>query len=166
YADYAGSADEIARTIAGGFLDQNRRSVARKRPRGTQVTDEPASAFVFCVQNHDQVGNRAHGERLNHLVTAGEFAVAVGLLLLVPETPLLFMGQEFAASSPFQYFTDHEPGLGRLVTEGRRKEFAAFEAFASGRARVPDPQDAATFERSKVDAADRERNAGVYRLYH
>ena len=87
------------------------------------------------------------------------------LLLLVPETLMLFMGQEFAASSPFQFFTDHDAALGRLVTEGRRREFEAFPAFAADPSLLPDPQDPATFERSKLRLDERRANRGVYRLY-
>src|SRR5205823_431831 len=96
-----------------------------------------------------------------HLVSPAVYRAASALLLLAPETPLLFMGQELAASSPFQYFTDHEPELGRLVTEGRRREFRSFAAFAEQPERVPDPQDEATFRRSQLDWHDAERNAGV-----
>ena len=78
---------------------------------------------MVCLQNHDQVGNRALGERLHHQIDPAAFRAVTVLLLCAPETPLLFMGQEWAATSPFLYFTDHEPRLGRLVTEGRRREF-------------------------------------------
>lgn len=153
--------------IRDGFLYQGQPSRYWGRLRGTKVTDEPASAFVVCIQNHDQVGNRATGERLNHAVDAERYAVASALLLLVPETPLLFMGQEFAASSPFLYFTDHHPDLRPLVTEGRRNEFRHFSAFRDPamRERIPDPQDPETFRRSKLNLDERRRNAGVYRLY-
>ena len=117
------------------------------------MTDEPGSAFVFCTQNHDQVGNRPFGERLNHQIDAGRYAAAVALLLFAPETPMLFMGQEFAASTPFLFFTDFNPELGRLVTEGRRGEFADFRAFADPDMRdsIPDPQAESTFLASKLD---------------
>ena len=104
--------------------------------------------FVHCIQNHDQVGNRALGERLQHLIELDAYRAASALLLLCPATPLLFMGQEWAASTPFLLFTDHNAELGRLVTDGRRAEFAGFTAF-SGEL-VPDPQARATFERSKL----------------
>jgi maltooligosyltrehalose trehalohydrolase len=167
YVDYDGSAHAVARVITTGFLYQGEHSDYRGGPRGTPVTDEPASAFVFCIQNHDQIGNRAFGERLNHLVDPEIYAVASVLLLLSPEIPLLFMGQEFAASSPFLYFTDHHDRLGRLVTEGRRKEFARFEAFSTPDARelIPDPQAEETFLQSKLDLGERSHNAQVYDLY-
>ena len=167
YVDYGGSAEDIATTLSTGFLYQGQPSRFRGSPRGTQVTNEPASAFVFCLQNHDQIGNRAFGERLHQLIDLDTYAVASTLLLLAPETPLLFMGQEFAASSPFLYFTDHEERLGRLITEGRRKEFATSSGFAdpAARQRIPDPQAQETFIRSKLDLGERQRNAGIYTLY-
>jgi maltooligosyltrehalose trehalohydrolase len=102
---------------------------------------------VVCSQNHDQVGNRARGERLEHLVGPAAARIAALLVLTSPYVPLLFQGEEWAASSPFQYFTDHDAELGPLVTEGRRHEFAAFGWKPED---VPDPQDPATFERSKL----------------
>jgi len=167
YGDYEGTTEQIARTIQSGFLYQGQNSPGRGRPRGTRVTDEPASAFVFCIQNHDQIGNRALGERLNTLVSREAYRAASALLLLVPETPLLFMGQEFAASAPFLYFTDHNPELGRMVTEGRRAEFAGFSAFSDPalREQIPDPQAESAFLRSKLDWAQRDQNLDVLALY-
>ncbi|HLL51794.1 MAG TPA: alpha-amylase family glycosyl hydrolase, partial [Thermomicrobiales bacterium] len=167
YANYAGSTEEIAQSIAEGFIYQGQISPETGEPRGTRVTDEPGSAFVFCTQNHDQVGNRPFGERLNHQIEAGRDAVATALFLFSPETPMLFMGQEFAASTPFLFFTDFDPELGRLVTEGRRSEFAEFRAFADPEMRhsIPDPQAEATFLASKLDLDERRTNAPTYRLY-
>jgi maltooligosyltrehalose trehalohydrolase len=167
YADYSGSMEEIAQAIEQGFTYQGQVSPTTGSPRGTRVTDEPASAFVFCLQNHDQVGNRPFGERLHHEIDAGRYAVASALLLFAPEPPLLFMGQEFAASTPFLYFTDHNEELGRLVTEGRRGEFSGFRAFADEtmRASIPDPQAESTFLSSKLKLDERRTNAGIYALY-
>jgi maltooligosyltrehalose trehalohydrolase len=158
----------VATAIEQGFLFQGQQRPATKERRGTRVTDEPARAFVFCSENHDQVGNRALGERLAHLIDRERYLVASAVLLFVPETILLFQGQEYAATAPFQFFTDHNPELGRLVTEGRRKEFAAFGAFAdeARRAQIPDPQDEQTYRRSILDHAERESNEDVYGLYH
>jgi maltooligosyltrehalose trehalohydrolase len=129
----------------------------------------PLERFVFCVQNHDQIGNRALGERLHHQIDPAAYRAALALLLLAPETPLLFMGQEWAAQSPFLYFTDHEAELGRKVTQGRREEFKAFAAFSSPelRSRIPDPQAATTFARSHLDWSEPEREpfAAVWRLH-
>jgi maltooligosyltrehalose trehalohydrolase len=102
--------------------------------------------FVVCSQNHDQIGNRAFGERLAALIGPGLDAVASVLVACSPFLPLLFQGQEWGESRPFLYFTDHEPGLAAAVRQGRRQEFAAF-----GWDKVPDPNDPATFERSKLD---------------
>lgn len=167
YAGYTGTTTEIARAVAEGFVYQGQVSPTTGAARGTRVTDEPASAFVFCLQNHDQVGNRAEGERLTVLADRNSLNAATALLLLAPETPLLFMGQEYAATTPFLYFTDHQAELGRLVTEGRRQEFAGFPAFRDPerRAQIPDPQAEATFLRSKLDAAERARNAATERLH-
>jgi maltooligosyltrehalose trehalohydrolase len=167
YADYAGTPTEVARALAEGFVFQGQPSPRTGERRGTPVGDEPARAFVFAIQNHDQIGNRAYGERLHHDIDAGRYAAASALLLLAPQTPLLFMGQEFAASSSFMFFTDHEPELGRLVTEGRREEFKGFRAFADPHLRetIPDPQAEETFVRSRLDLRERDANAGIYRLY-
>lgn len=167
YEDFEGKAAEVARAIESGFVYQGQPSPRLGRPRGTRVTDEPACAFVFCLQNHDQVGNRPFGRRLNHLADLDRYAAASVLLMLCPETPLLFMGQEFAASSPFLYFTDHHEELGALVTEGRRREFHYMDAFRdpARHHEIPDPQDRETFFRSKLDLSERASHPGVYRLY-
>jgi maltooligosyltrehalose trehalohydrolase len=125
----------------------------------------PGHRFVVCTQNHDQVGNRASGERRAALVSPGRARVAAALLLTAPFVPMMFQGEEWAASSPFQYFTDHQdPELGRAVSEGRRAEFARF---GWDSADVPDPQDRDTFTRSKLDWSelDREPHAGMLGWY-
>jgi maltooligosyltrehalose trehalohydrolase len=167
FQDFAGTTAEIARAVNEGFVFQGQYSSRRGRSRGTPVTDEPAASFLFCIQNHDQVGNRATGERLHHQIDVATYHAASALLLLVPETPLLFMGQEFRASSPFLFFTDHHPELGKLVTEGRREEFKGFAAFQdpARRKEIPDPQAESTFLRSKLDLGERRANAGTLRLY-
>jgi len=124
---------------------------------------------VFCIQNHDQIGNRADGARLHHHVDLATYRALSTLLLLAPATPLLFMGQEWAASSPFLFFTDFDRELGRQVTEGRRQEFSSFAAFADPQSRlsIPDPQACETFVRSRLDWRELEDpvHAGVRRLY-
>ncbi len=105
--------------------------------------------LVACIQNHDQIGNRAAGTRLTAHVDVDAFSAASALLLFLPMTPLLFMGQEWAASTPFLYFSDHEGELGKAVSIGRRKEFEGFASFGHGE-EVPDPQDVATFEKSRL----------------
>ena len=167
YVDYTGSMTALAAIINQGFLYQGQHSQFRDRPHGTVVTNETASAFVFAIQNHDQVGNRPFGERLHHQIDAERYAVASAVLLLVPETVLLFMGQEFAASTPFCYFTDHNDELGRLVTAGRRREFSGFREFVDEESQksIPDPQSETTFNGSRLDLTDRERRAATFALY-
>ena len=169
YADFEGSTTELAETIRKGWLFTGQFSPNMGEHRGTDPSGVAMRTSVVCVQNHDQVGNRATGDRLHHTIAPESWRAASALLLTVPMTPLLFMGQEWAASSPFQYFTDLEPELGRLVTEGRRKEFAGFPAFSDpeARERIPDPQADATFERSRLDWSERTsgEHARVLALY-
>ncbi len=165
YADYTGSAEDLALTIKQGWFYQGQEAPRLGRPRGAPADDVAPPRFIYCIQNHDQVGNRALGERLNHDVGLAAYRAASALLLLCPQTPLLWMGQEWAATTPFLFFTDHNPELGRRVTEGRRREFARFTAFR-GEA-VPDPQAAETFGRSKLRWEERALapHSGVLRLY-
>jgi len=165
YQDYSGSAEDLAATIRQGWFYIGQRSGQLGHPRGAPADDLPLPSFVYCIQNHDQVGNRALGERLNHEIALDAYRAASALLLLGPATPLLFMGQEWAASTPFLYFTDHEAELGRLITAGRRAEFAGFTAFSGEQ--VPDPQARATFEDSKLRWDERldSPHADTLRLY-
>jgi maltooligosyltrehalose trehalohydrolase len=169
YRDFVGTADELGRVLRDGWLYRGEHSAHAEAPRGTDPTGLPLSAFVICLQNHDQVGNRAFGERLNREIDPAVYRALTVLLLLAPETPLLFMGQEWAATTPFLYFTDHAGELGRLVREGRRQEFRHFRAFVDEvqRDRIPDPQDPRTFQRSRLhwDERDREPHIGVLTLY-
>jgi maltooligosyltrehalose trehalohydrolase len=169
YADFEGTTAELARTVTRGWLFTGQHSGNLGERRGTDPGHLPMRRSVVCIQNHDQVGNRAKGDRLHHAIAPEAWRAASVLLLTVPMTPLLFMGQEWAASTPFQYFTDLEPALGRLVTEGRRREFAGFPEFsdASARERIPNPQARATFEASRLDWEERdgEEHARVLALY-
>lgn len=147
YQDF-GRPQQIVRALEEGFVFQGEPfRFWQGRSRGTSSRTVPAPAHIICTQNHDQAGNRARGERLTVLAPRGARMLAAALLLLAPQTPLLFMGQEFDERNPFQYFTDYgDPGLQKAVSEGRRNEFKDF-AFQD----VPDPQDPATFERSKLN---------------
>ncbi len=158
YADYDGQAASIARTLRNGWFYEGQHSVHHNAPRGTPSGDLDRSRFIICIQNHDQIGNRARGERLHHQIPDYSHRAASALLLLAPETPLLFMGQEWAATAPFQFFTDHNEQLGPLVSEGRRREFAHFPEFSgeAARASIPDPQAEETFLRSKLPWQERE----------
>jgi maltooligosyltrehalose trehalohydrolase len=162
YAGYEAGAGELARAIERGWLYEGQPWPLTGRPRGASAAGLGASRFVYALQNHDQVGNRARGERLHHLVSPAAWRAASTLLLFLPMTPLLFMGQEWAASSPFLYFTDFPEALGRQVSEGRRREFEGFAAFAGGGGgEVPDPQAEDTFAASVLDWG--ERDAAVHR---
>ena len=169
YADYTGSTEDIATTLRKGWFFCGQPSPRKRIPRGTDPAGMSPHHFVVCTQNHDQIGNRAFGERLNHQIDRAAYRAAAALLLMAPQTPLLFMGQEWAASSPFLYFTDHNPELGALVTEGRRREFRHFTAFTDPniRTRIPDPQATATFWTSKLNWEEREQepHSGMLRLY-
>jgi malto-oligosyltrehalose trehalohydrolase len=154
YADYAKKpADRLARALAEGFVYQGEPSPHRKgEKRGTPSGDLPPTSFVLFIQNHDQIGNRAFGERLTALADPRALEAAIALQLLCPQIPLIFMGEEDASATPFQFFTDHHGELADAVREGRRREFASFAAFADPRrrARIPDPNAATTFEQSRA----------------
>jgi maltooligosyltrehalose trehalohydrolase len=148
YSDF-GSLEKLAKSLTKVFVNDGVYSRYRRRIHGRPVEGLSAHRFVGCIQNHDQIGNRAQGERLEHLVGLDRAKIGVGLALLSPFLPLLFQGEEFAASSPFLYFAHHEePELARAVREGRRREFAAFGWNSED---IPDPGSSETFERSKLD---------------
>jgi maltooligosyltrehalose trehalohydrolase len=169
YQDYSGAMADLAATLRQGWFYCGQYSEYGGAPRGTSPAGVPLERMIFCLQNHDQIGNRPFGRRLNHQIEPALFRALSALLLFAPETPLLFMGQEWAASTPFLFFTDHNPELGRLVTEGRRREFARFQAFADERtrARIPDPQAASTFEASRLNWDEQvlDPHAGILELY-
>jgi maltooligosyltrehalose trehalohydrolase len=155
YADYAdGPASHLARSLAEGFAYQGEPSAFRGGvARGEPSAQLPPTAFVGFLQNHDQVGNRAFGERIDALSDPRAGCAALTLLLLAPCVPLLFMGQELRAESPFLFFCDFGDDLAQSVTQGRRREFARFERFSDPVARdaIPDPNDPDSFLRSKID---------------
>jgi maltooligosyltrehalose trehalohydrolase len=169
YQDYQGTLAEVARTINQGFLYEGAYSAYRRRLRGVPARQQPAWQFQYCLQHHDHVGNRALGERLHNHLDLAWYRVASAVLLLLPYTPLIFMGQEFVASTPFLFFTDHSPELGRRVAQGRRREFAQYTAFAdpAATARIPDPQADETFRRSRLPLDEIEQSPGkeIHRLY-
>jgi maltooligosyltrehalose trehalohydrolase len=152
YGDFAGTPEELARIFRHGWLYTGQHAPHLGDARGTDASHVPLRKSVVCVQNHDQIGNRALGDRLHHAIDAAAWRAATAILLTAPMTPLLFMGQEWMAGTPFAFFTDFEPGLGQAVVEGRRREFAAFPEFATpdAAARIPSPQARETFESSKL----------------
>ncbi len=139
--------------MAEGFAYQGEVSKHSGKPRGEPSAELPTTAFVICLQNHDQIGNRAMGERLTALADPQALRAATVLLLLSPFIPLLFMGEEVESQTPFQFFTDHNEELAELVREGRRSEFKHFAAFKDPalREQIPDPNAEATFEASVPD---------------
>jgi maltooligosyltrehalose trehalohydrolase len=154
YADFQ-SFDAIAIALERGFVYAGERSAFRGRRFGRSPDGLSGERFVVCAQNHDQIGNRPRGERLSQLVSHERCKIAAALTLLSPYVPMLFQGEEWAASSPFQYFTDHrDPELARAVTEGRAREA---EEQGYSREDAPDPQSPETFARSKLDWSERER---------
>jgi maltooligosyltrehalose trehalohydrolase len=164
YADYRGLAD-LADQVRDRYVYAGRYSPNRGRTVGRAAPDVPYDRFVACVQNHDQVGNRKHGERLGALVDLEGCKLAAAALLTSPFVPMLFMGEEYAEPAPFQFFTSFlDPALADAVREGRRAEFAGF---GSWRGQAPDPQDPATFERSRLDRAlvTRGDHARLHDLY-
>jgi maltooligosyltrehalose trehalohydrolase len=169
FGDFDGSTTSIAETAKKGWFYCGQYAPYFDRERGSDPAGMDYSRFVFFIQNHDQIGNRAFGDRMHQKIDAAAYRAATALLLMLPQIPLLFMGQEWAAGTPFLYFTDHHPELGRLVTEGRRREFERFAAFADPHVRqsIPDPQAVSTFESSRLHWEERglERHASVLRLY-
>jgi malto-oligosyltrehalose trehalohydrolase len=155
YADYAGKGTwHLGRTLAEGFAYQGDPSPFRGgKARGEPSRALPPEAFVDFLQNHDQVGNRAMGERLSVLAPAAARRLVTATLLLAPSVPMLFQGEEFASKAPFLYFCDFHGELAKAVREGRRKEFSAFARFSdpAARERIPDPNADATFHASKVN---------------
>jgi maltooligosyltrehalose trehalohydrolase len=159
--DFQGELIELADSLQHGWKYRGQFSEHTGKNRGTACEHLAPQQFVFCISNHDQVGNRAFGERLHQLASPAAYRAASTLLLLAPYTPLLFMGQEWSASSPFLYFTDHNEELGRLVEEGRQRE-CRFAAFAQGAeaTQIPSPQAKESFLRSKL--LWQEMHAGVH----
>jgi malto-oligosyltrehalose trehalohydrolase len=171
YEDYADAPlRRLGRCLTEGFAYQGDPSRYRHgAPRGEISRHLPATAFVSFLQNHDQIGNRAMGERIVDLAPEAAVRAATAILLLAPSPPLLFMGQEWGASQPFLFFCDFGPELAAAVTQGRRQEFARFPEFSdeAAQSRIPDPNDIKTFQRTclNLDGA-RTESATAWRRFH
>ncbi len=161
YQDF-GDLEQIARALRDGYVFQGEPFRFWKNvPRGTIATNVPLPANIICLQNHDQIGNRAKGERVSVLIPKGARKLAAALLLLAPHTPLLFMGEEYDETAPFQFFADfQDQALKRAVSEGRRSEFKQFDFNE-----VPDPEDPQTFNRSKLTWHDGPENRDMLEWY-
>ncbi|MFQ5846252.1 MAG: malto-oligosyltrehalose trehalohydrolase [Candidatus Methylomirabilales bacterium] len=163
YRDF-GTLAHLAKAFAEGYVYSGQYSIYRRRRHGNSSKSFPAQKFVVCAQNHDQVGNRMLGERLSQLVSFDTLKLAAGVVILSPFIPLLFMGEEYGETAPFQYFVSHsDPELLDAVRRGRREEFAAF----TWQGEPPDPQDEAVFFRAKLDHKLRDdgRHRGLFEYY-
>jgi maltooligosyltrehalose trehalohydrolase len=160
YEDFQRPAEQLARCMAEGFAYQGEVSPHSGQPRGEPSAHLPTTAFVICLQNHDQIGNRAMGDRLTTLADPQALRAATVLLLLSPFIPLIFMGEEIGSKTPFLFFTDHNDELAELVRNGRREEFKHFAAFKdpAKRDRIPDPNAASTFQASIPQRAEGDVN--------
>jgi len=168
FAAYEPTVAALAKCIERGWTYEGQLwTVGHERPRGNPADDLAASNFIYTIQNHDQIGNRAVGDRLQEKAGRDGFLAATALLLFLPMTPLMFQGQEWMATTPFLYFTDHEGELGKAITKGRTSEFSHFEAFKTGKVTVPDPQAEKTFNDSKLnwDEPQQKEHAEVLELY-
>jgi maltooligosyltrehalose trehalohydrolase len=167
YSDYRGSPGEFVAAAKHGFLYQGQHYRWQQKRRGTPTLDLPAECFVVFLQNHDQIANSGTGERCHALASPAHLRAMTAYLLLMPGIPMLFQGQEFAASTPFFYFADHEAELARAVRNGRDASLTQFPSLATRemQARLPDPGDIDTFRRSVLDPGERERHAAAYALH-
>src|SRR5207248_9134421 len=166
YSDYRGRPGEFVAAAKYGFLYQGQRYVWQKKPRGTPALDLPAESLVVFLQNHDQVANSIAGERLQALTSPGRWRAMTAYLLLMPGIPMLFQGQEFAASSPFFFFADHRPGLDRAVRRGRREFLGQFPSMAAPEIgeHLADPSGDESFRRSRLDLTERPTHATAVAL--
>jgi maltooligosyltrehalose trehalohydrolase len=167
YSDYRGRPSEFIAAAKYGFLYQGQRYVWQRKARGTPALDLPAESFVVFLQNHDQIANSMAGLRLHALTSPGRSRAMTAFLLLMPGIPMLFQGQEFAASNPFLYFADHHTELDRAVRKGRREFLGQFPSMASVEAgdRLADPGDVETFRRSVLDPAERQAHTTALALH-
>jgi maltooligosyltrehalose trehalohydrolase len=167
YTDYLGKPQEFISAVKYGYLYQGQWYRWQEWRRGTPSLKIPPSAFVTFIQNHDQISNSARGERCHQMTGPGLYRAMTALTLLAPGTPMLFQGQEFAASSPFLFFADHNKELGPLVRNGRAEFLTQFPSIATPEAQsiLDNPCDDRTFERSKLDLSERERHSAIYEMH-
>ncbi len=167
YSDYLGSPQEFVSAAKYGYLYQGQWYRWQRQPRGTPALDLPPAAFVNFIQNHDQIANTARGERPNMIATRSKYRALTALLILMPGTPMLFQGQEFGATTPFLYFCDHKAEISKRVREGRATFLAQFPSLSLPEMQTVfnDPGNPHTFEMSKLDFSEREKNAETYQLH-
>jgi len=167
YSDYRGTAQEFVSTLKHGFLYQGQWYSWQNKTRGTLSLDMAPVKFVNFIQNHDQLANSGSGKRIHLLTSPNRYRAVTALFLLAPQTPMLFQGQEFAATSPFFYFADHKEEIAYLVARGRSDFLAQFRSLATSemQARLPDPGDPLTFTHSKLNLNDRYQHKEEYALH-
>ena len=165
FTDYLGSSQELLSAFKYGFLYQGQWYSWQKKRRGTSTLDVNPASLVSFIQNHDQVANSARGLRIHELTTFGRYKAVTALCLLAPSTPMLFQGQEFAASAPFLFFADHEPKLAELVRKGRAEFLSQWRSLANQEITYDDPGARETFEKCKLDLSEREKHAQVLALH-
>ena len=167
YTDYLGTPQEFISAVKYGYLYQGQRYKWQEKRRGSAGLDMHPASLITFIQNHDQVANSAYGARCHMLAAPGKLRAITALLLLAPGTPMLFQGQEFAASSPFLYFADQNPALSDLVRKGRIEFLAQFRSLATPEMldRFSDPASLATFQRCKLDQSEREAHREAYELH-
>ncbi|MDP4173566.1 MAG: malto-oligosyltrehalose trehalohydrolase [Bacteroidota bacterium] len=167
YTDYKGKPQEFISGFKWGYIYQGQYYKWQNKRRGSISFNLRPSNFVTFIQNHDQIANSGHGTRCYQLSSPGKLKAMTALFLLTPGTPMLFQGQEFAAGSPFFYFADHKKTLSEAVRKGRSEFLSQFVSLSTPemQACLPDPADLKTFERSKLDFSDRERNAPIYKMH-
>ncbi|MGH7875626.1 MAG: malto-oligosyltrehalose trehalohydrolase, partial [Candidatus Binatia bacterium] len=167
YSDYQGAPQEFVSAVKWGYLYQGQYYSWQKQRRGTPTFGIPPAGFITFIQNHDQIANSGLGLRLHRLTSPGRYRAITALLLLGPGTPMLFQGQEFASSSRFLFFADHQPELAAAVCQGRAEFLSQFRSLATPEMQqiLPDPADRETFERCKLDLSQRESHGEVYALH-
>lgn len=167
YSDHKGCSQELLSAVKWGFLYQGQRYKWQQARRGHYSLDLTPAQFITFIQNHDQVANSANGLRMHHMTSVGAYKAITALLLLAPNTPMLFQGQEFTSSAPFLFFADHTPELNKLIREGRLKFLAQFPSLATEEMRsiLPDPGSRETFEKCILDWSEVETNRPLYELH-
>ena len=165
FMDYLGSPQELLSCLKYGFLYQGQWYTWQKQRRGSSTLGTPAAAMINYVQNHDQIANSSRGLRLHQLTTFGRYKALTAVCLLGPGTPMLFQGEEFAASAPFLFFADHTRELAKLVRKGRAEFLNQWRSLGTGEIKYDDPCSRGTFEKCKIDFSERERHAEVYALH-
>ena len=165
YSDYRGTPQELLSALKYGFLYQGQYYAWQKKERGSSTRGIRPDRFIHFLENHDQVANTNNGRRLHQLTSAGRWRALTAVLLLSPQTPMLFQGQEFASSAPFRFFADHKHDLARAVEEGRANFIAQFSGPNAARASLPKPHDARTFEACKLDPHERDTHCEAIQLH-